>query len=122
MFGQKEKLLGVNFTVFRNISLRDKRTWTNGKKDYTEENKDHAAVRHPGDLTLRKTKGFKFVYLFKYADVYTICQRFQNTPIFPVMYHNSSHSSPVNSLKWYKGKWSTARCFFFFCEGKFTQN
>lgn len=82
MFGQKEKLLGVNFTVFRNISLRDKRTWTNGKKDYTEENKDHAAVRHPGDLTLRKTKGFKFVYLFKYADVYILSVKGFRTPQF----------------------------------------
>ena len=31
-------------------------------------------------------------------------KKFLNTPIFPVIYCNSSRSSPMNSLKWYKGE------------------
>lgn len=36
-------------------------------------------------------------------------QKFENTQIFAGIYWNSSHSSPMISFKWYKGKWLTTR-------------
>lgn len=36
---------------------------------------------------------------------YRTGQKFWNTLIFPVIYCSSSHPSPTNRSKWYKGKW-----------------